>query len=301
MHDPRVGRFFAVDPLADEYPWNSTYAFSENRVIDGIDLEGLEFLKANDARVFSNYGAIKINLDNINAFKYADLGEPVYASWGSTRTFIGVIPRSYIGLYEFKQSNTSFNRSFSLFEKNATKKMLEGGKPYVFHVLKNNGTLDKRYNAISVGGGLNGTKAYGGVSAIIAVEAAHRLNLEAIKRENILISKHKDILIKKVGPAIQRALNSKKNYIPEHLRDDFSLGLIANVVLYGGDNNAHYSKEIIDAGISIYRELTKRGKMRIELGKRLKESMNNSGKSKLKQGGIGVKKDNTNIKNPRYF
>ena len=43
MHDPRIGRFFAVDPLAKKYPWNSSYAFSENRVIDGVELEGLEF------------------------------------------------------------------------------------------------------------------------------------------------------------------------------------------------------------------------------------------------------------------
>ena len=42
MHDPRIGRFFAVDPLASSYPWNSPYAFSENRVIDAIELEGLE-------------------------------------------------------------------------------------------------------------------------------------------------------------------------------------------------------------------------------------------------------------------
>ncbi len=42
MHDPRVGRFFAVDPLFKKYPWNSPYAFSENRLIDGIELEGLE-------------------------------------------------------------------------------------------------------------------------------------------------------------------------------------------------------------------------------------------------------------------
>jgi RHS repeat-associated protein len=42
MHDPRVGRFFAVDPLSSEYPWNSSYAFSENVVIDHIELEGLE-------------------------------------------------------------------------------------------------------------------------------------------------------------------------------------------------------------------------------------------------------------------
>ncbi len=42
MHDPRVGRFFAVDPLAKSYPWNSTYAFSENNVIHAIELEGKE-------------------------------------------------------------------------------------------------------------------------------------------------------------------------------------------------------------------------------------------------------------------
>jgi RHS repeat-associated protein len=43
MHDPRLGRFFAVDPLASEYPHNSVYAFSENRLLDGVELEGLEF------------------------------------------------------------------------------------------------------------------------------------------------------------------------------------------------------------------------------------------------------------------
>ena len=45
MHDPRIGRFFAVDPLFRKYPWNSTYAFSENKLIDHIELEGLEGVK----------------------------------------------------------------------------------------------------------------------------------------------------------------------------------------------------------------------------------------------------------------
>ena len=31
-----------VNPLAPKYPHNSPYAFSENRVIDRIELEGLE-------------------------------------------------------------------------------------------------------------------------------------------------------------------------------------------------------------------------------------------------------------------
>ena len=42
MHDARLGRFWSVDPLAAKYPWNSTYAFAENRVIEGRELEGLE-------------------------------------------------------------------------------------------------------------------------------------------------------------------------------------------------------------------------------------------------------------------
>ncbi len=41
-YDSRIGRFWSVDPLAYDYPWNSPYAFAENDVIRSIDLEGLE-------------------------------------------------------------------------------------------------------------------------------------------------------------------------------------------------------------------------------------------------------------------
>ena len=50
MHDPRIGRFFAVDPLFRKYPHNSTYAFSENRVLDGVELEGLEVFLVHGTR-----------------------------------------------------------------------------------------------------------------------------------------------------------------------------------------------------------------------------------------------------------
>lgn len=48
MHDPRIGRFFAVDPLSPKYPHNSPYAFSENTVINAIELEGLERFLINE-------------------------------------------------------------------------------------------------------------------------------------------------------------------------------------------------------------------------------------------------------------
>tara|TARA_R110002072_G_scaffold287464_4_gene453139 strand:- start:12283 stop:13299 length:1017 start_codon:yes stop_codon:yes gene_type:complete len=66
MHDPRVGRFLSIDPLAKSYPWNSTYAFAENRVIDGIDLEGKEYLNSNETLIYFNRGTVFIKLNNFS-------------------------------------------------------------------------------------------------------------------------------------------------------------------------------------------------------------------------------------------
>jgi RHS repeat-associated protein len=60
MHDPRIGRFFAVDPLTAKYPYNSPYAFSENRVIDAIELEGREKILLKESPMVA--GATKIVL-----------------------------------------------------------------------------------------------------------------------------------------------------------------------------------------------------------------------------------------------
>jgi RHS repeat-associated protein len=54
VHDPRIGRFLSIDPLAPDYPWNSPYAFSENRVVDGVELEGLEYIRADQINQFRN-------------------------------------------------------------------------------------------------------------------------------------------------------------------------------------------------------------------------------------------------------
>lgn len=42
VSDPALGRFWQTDPLAGTYPHNSPYAFAENNVTSGTDLEGLE-------------------------------------------------------------------------------------------------------------------------------------------------------------------------------------------------------------------------------------------------------------------
>ncbi|MCX2682139.1 hypothetical protein OOZ15_19490 [Galbibacter sp. EGI 63066] len=42
ISDPAIGRFWQVDPLAEDYVHNGVYNFSENRVVDAVELEGLE-------------------------------------------------------------------------------------------------------------------------------------------------------------------------------------------------------------------------------------------------------------------
>ncbi|MBQ4822929.1 M15 family metallopeptidase, partial [Aquimarina sp. MMG016] len=81
MHDPRVGRFFAVDPLAPDYPHNSPYAFSENRVIDGVELEGLEWRPYDDEGNVVTPDANSISFyvwEGYNASGFTALGKNYY-------------------------------------------------------------------------------------------------------------------------------------------------------------------------------------------------------------------------------
>jgi RHS repeat-associated protein len=80
MHDPRVGRFFAVDPKEDEYPWNSPFAFSENRVMDAIELEGAEHLNVNVYRVFKNSGG------KYEALKQMSYTQRNIGTWSGTKS-----------------------------------------------------------------------------------------------------------------------------------------------------------------------------------------------------------------------
>lgn len=59
----------SLDPLSTQYPHNSPYAFAENRVIDGIKLEGLEYLDK-DKVADLQYGKDKLRIDGSALVKH---------------------------------------------------------------------------------------------------------------------------------------------------------------------------------------------------------------------------------------
>src|SRR5690606_26583667 len=78
MHDPRVGRFFATDPLEPNYPWNSPYVFAGNDVIRFLDLEGLE--KARSEEENNLFKAAWLKTKAILSFENQTFGLPTESS-----------------------------------------------------------------------------------------------------------------------------------------------------------------------------------------------------------------------------
>jgi RHS repeat-associated protein len=104
MHDPTTGRFSSVDPIAEDYKYNSPYAFSENRLIDGVELEGKEFTKSL-FEIAKYVSPIAFNVDVEFGSHKTGIGYEV--SWGVPK----MLPFSYR-----KSAGTTFY-SYDLIQK----------------------------------------------------------------------------------------------------------------------------------------------------------------------------------------
>lgn len=56
--------------MATSYPWNSVYAFSENRVIDAIELEGLESFRVKEEQIVNGNGATQISVEYDESLRF---------------------------------------------------------------------------------------------------------------------------------------------------------------------------------------------------------------------------------------
>ena len=251
MHDPRLGRFFAVDPLEKDYPWNSPYAFSENRVIDGVELEGLEFLDSDESLIFINWGQTQIHRENASAATNNLLDKQRKRNTGSIVDY-GYSAVEYPSISE------------SVFASNINKGSLEGNDVKPTSHIKYMKTGPHRNFDFglrnTIGGGFKSPKGVLKINAVVgAIEAAGWGILwfqdKQVKKDYKLSKLHEQIYRNYVVPAMEIALNKGDEYIPENskYRNDFSLSIIADAVLYG--EKAEGYEDLHEIGIRIYNEI----------------------------------------------
>ena len=89
-YDRALGRFLQIDPLATTYEHNSTYAFAENNVTSGIDLEGKELSFEHDGnRATAVFGP------RVNALTLQEVSSQVSQKKTERDAFINKITPKY--------------------------------------------------------------------------------------------------------------------------------------------------------------------------------------------------------------
>ncbi|WP_334126985.1 RHS repeat-associated core domain-containing protein [Empedobacter brevis] len=82
---PDIGRFFNVDPLAEQYSYQSPYNFAENRVIDGRELEGLEWTPSTSGNeIHYNVKAQIVNTAGLSEKKINKVAERIQKDFNKT-------------------------------------------------------------------------------------------------------------------------------------------------------------------------------------------------------------------------
>lgn len=133
IYDPRIGRFLSVDPLFKDYPWNSTYAFAENRVIDGRDLEGKEWIHYK-AGAQNSKGQLRVEKTGEIDFGNTTLNiiQSIYKKVTGTNIEIPNFPQAHVvespkdGMnYIFLNENEAYKATMDDFKGRPTKEGVE--------------------------------------------------------------------------------------------------------------------------------------------------------------------------------
>ncbi|GAA3944559.1 DUF4347 domain-containing protein [Chitinophaga oryziterrae] len=104
VSDPRLGRFLSVDPITAKYPELTPYQFASNRPIDGIDMDGLEFVKK------PNPEATALFVTNMGLTEWAGMNNAAVANRNIDVLNVSTIKdmNHYLKGYDKKYSNIIF-------------------------------------------------------------------------------------------------------------------------------------------------------------------------------------------------
>ncbi len=136
QHDLQIGRFTQIDPLSDKYEYNSTYAFSENKVTNHIELEGLEAVSPGNPWGYIQAGFTSLAEAASNLFSFKSSVYKARKSEVSTET------KTSVATLEAK-TVTTLNENGFKFNSNINEWMMSGGKINMFDIGFYNNTKQK--------------------------------------------------------------------------------------------------------------------------------------------------------------
>ena len=263
IYNPRLGKFLSVDPLFRGYPWNSPYAFAENRVIDGIDLDGLEYVRRTDAALLVGTG-VMINLENLSRGAQRNYKRATEGVWGTggrlyyqwTPGAIGV--NKTIGLLELDGSTVLTHPAGQPRKKNPNEASLMV-VDYEINGQKPEAPQQSSPVPANHGDGQVMAPARGNRAAAVIIGAINMVNLIRDVGSNFLLTTDRERIESDFRDALVPALKDvnvamKIGIIPPEMQNLQDLGKLVGIVYsgnYTGDSN------IDDVGMQILKEISK--------------------------------------------
>ena len=110
-YDPSIARFISVDGLAENFPHNGMYNYAENRPVNGVDLDGLEWV------YYQNAGINHIDVNVAFSYVGQTLSQKEFANYKNviaaeyTRILETSSGGSYTGAISFNSENQYSNTS----------------------------------------------------------------------------------------------------------------------------------------------------------------------------------------------
>ncbi len=259
IYDPRIARFLSVDPLETCFPSWSPYPFAMNRAIDGLDVDGLEYISSEKARISITLGY---------GGKNASLRTPVSAEHTSQSVF-GEIRQAYYvemkpgaftvletlqrDVYRLAHGERAISMPFLIPRNEAEdneqllKLKLEMSKKS-FGTFKNNNnapSVNGSNDVVSISNGKNGTTGSYGIEVLVAV-IDEKSKYHAAMEMQVYIEQYRAAI--KALTLVERAAESNMEGLSSYYRDNSQgKAILANYLLSGAiPTGEHWKQEDVN-------------------------------------------------------
>jgi len=186
-YDYVIGRFMSIDPLAEDYSYQGPYNFSENRVIDGIELEGLEWKSIKNEETGNTNLQLTVQLYNASSLNEKQLNERIevmktqfsesFSGDGYTGELIVNVVTEAEGDFLVKVVDGK-SRSKTDEDGNIITIRVDGAAPNSLDNVNTQASEDKSTVRISIAGTIDGSRrSKSGIARTFAHEAGHTAGL----------------------------------------------------------------------------------------------------------------------------